>query len=47
VLMLMQDRYMVCVECTVGLDIILDAHDGTPWRGGSCGISLLSLWRQC
>jgi hypothetical protein len=24
------DRYTVFVECTIGLDIILDAPDGTP-----------------
>ena len=29
VLMLMQDRSTVCVECTIGSEIILDAHDGT------------------
>ena len=30
VLILIQDRCMVCVECTIGLEIILDAPDGTP-----------------
>ena len=30
VLILMQDRCMVCVERTMGLEIILDAPDGTP-----------------
>jgi hypothetical protein len=30
VLILMQDRYMICVECTMGLEIILDIPDGTP-----------------
>jgi hypothetical protein len=25
-----QDRCMVCIERTIGLKIILDAHDGTP-----------------
>jgi hypothetical protein len=30
VLTLTQDRCMVCAERTVGLDIILDAPDGTP-----------------
>jgi hypothetical protein len=25
-----QDRCMVCAKCTIGLDIILDALDGTP-----------------
>ena len=29
VLILMQDRSMVCVECTIGLEIILDTLDGT------------------
>jgi hypothetical protein len=27
---LMQDRYTVCTEHTVGIEIILDALDGTP-----------------
>jgi hypothetical protein len=26
-----QDRCMVCVNCTIGLEIILDAPDCTPW----------------
>ena len=30
VLILTQDRCMVCVEHTIGLDIDLDASDGTP-----------------
>ena len=29
VLILTQDRSMVCAECTIGLEIILDAPDGT------------------
>jgi hypothetical protein len=29
VLILMQDRCMVCAECTTGLEIILNAPDGT------------------
>ena len=29
-LILTQDRCMVCVEHTMGLEIILDAPDGTP-----------------
>ena len=28
VLILAQDRYTVCVECTIDLEIILDASDG-------------------
>ena len=27
---LTQDRYTVCVESTIGSEIILDAPDGTP-----------------
>ena len=30
VLILTQDRCMVCVEHTIGLKVILDAPDGTP-----------------
>jgi hypothetical protein len=30
VLVLAQDRCMVCAEHTIGLEIILDAPDGTP-----------------
>jgi hypothetical protein len=29
-LILTQDRCTVCVECTIGSKIILDAPDGTP-----------------
>ena len=29
-LILMQDRYTVCVERTIGSEIVLDAPDGTP-----------------
>jgi hypothetical protein len=28
---LVQDRRMVCAECTIGIEIILDAPDGTTW----------------
>ena len=31
VLILTQDRCMVCVERNIGLEIILDVPDGTPW----------------
>ena len=47
VLILTQDRCTVYVERNIGSDIILDALDGTPRRRGLCGISLLSVWRQC
>ena len=30
VLILMQDRCMVCAERTIGSEIILDTPDGTP-----------------
>jgi hypothetical protein len=30
VLILTQDWCMVCAECPIGLEIILDAPDGTP-----------------
>jgi hypothetical protein len=30
VLMLVQDRCTVCTKCTIGLEIVLDAPDGTP-----------------
>ena len=47
VLILTQDRCTVCVERTLGLEIILDTPYGTPRRRGSFGIWLLSVWRQC
>jgi hypothetical protein len=31
VLILTQDRCMVCAERTIGLEIILNAPDRTPW----------------
>ena len=36
---LTEDQCMVYVERTIGLEIVLDAPDGTPRRRGSCGIS--------
>ena len=30
VLVSVQDRCMVCVRCTIGLQIVLDAPDGAP-----------------
>ena len=30
VLILMQDRGTISTKCTIGLEIILDAPDGTP-----------------
>ena len=40
VLVLVQDRCMVCARCTIGLLMVLDAPDGTPRSRWSCGISL-------
>jgi hypothetical protein len=31
VLILTQDRCMVCTERTIGSEIIFDTPDGTPW----------------
>jgi hypothetical protein len=31
VLVSVQDRYTVYAEHTIGLEIVLDAPDGTPW----------------
>jgi hypothetical protein len=31
VLILTQDRYLACVEHTMGSKIVLDALDGTSW----------------
>jgi hypothetical protein len=31
VLVSVQDRCMVSTERTIGIEIILDADDGTPW----------------
>jgi hypothetical protein len=39
VLILTQDRCTVCIECTMGSEIVLDAPDGTPsdvGHGESC-----------
>ena len=47
VLILTQDRCMVCAKRTVGLEIILDAPDGTPRCRGSCGVSFWSVESQC
>jgi hypothetical protein len=30
----MQDRHTVCTECTMHMEIILDAPDGTPRSHG-------------
>jgi hypothetical protein len=47
VLMSTQDRCTVCAEHVIGLEIILDAPDGTPIVHGSSGGSFGSIWRYC
>ena len=44
-LILMQDMFTVCVKCTIGSEIILDAPESTPRRRGSSGSSIWSVWR--
>ena len=39
VLVLVQDRCMVCAKHTIASANVLDAADGTPRSCGSCGIS--------
>jgi hypothetical protein len=41
----MQDRCIVCAKCTVGLEIVLDALDGTPRLQGSTGSLFPSICR--
>jgi hypothetical protein len=43
VLILTQDGCTICVERTAGLEMILDALDGTPRWCGSYGISFWSI----
>jgi hypothetical protein len=31
VLILTQDRCTVCAKCTIGIEIVLDEREGTPW----------------
>jgi hypothetical protein len=45
VLLLMHDWCTVCVECTVGSEIVLEAPDGIPRLHGSCGILFRSVLR--
>jgi hypothetical protein len=47
VLLLMHDWCKVCVERTVGSDIVLEAPDGTPRLSGSCAILFRSVLKQC
>jgi hypothetical protein len=45
VLVAVQDRCMVCAKHTIGSEIILDAHDGTPSLRGSTRCTFRSVWR--
>jgi hypothetical protein len=45
VLVLVQDRCTVCTKRTIGLVIVLEALDGTPWGRGTSGSSFWSVWR--
>jgi hypothetical protein len=45
VLILTQDRCMVCAERAVGSEIVLDAPDGTPRFRGTSGSSIQSVQR--
>jgi len=47
VLILMQDRCMICKEHTIYLEINLDAPNGTPRRRVSYGILLRFICRHC
>ena len=45
VLVLVQDRCMVCARCTIGSEIVLDIPDGTTRRRGTSGSSFESFQR--
>ena len=47
VLILMQDRCTVCVERTIGSEIVLDAPDGILGDVGHVESRFFSVWRQC
>jgi hypothetical protein len=47
VVILTRDRCMICAECTIGMEIVLDAPDGTPMRRASRGMSFWSVWAWC
>jgi hypothetical protein len=42
---LTQYRYMVCAECTLGSEVILNTPNGTPRLRGSDGSSFQSILR--
>ena len=39
------DRCTVCAKRTIGLEVILDAPNGTPRGQGSSGSLFQSVWR--
>jgi hypothetical protein len=45
IVVLVQDRSMVCAKRTIGSEIILDTPDSTPRGRGSSGCSIHSIWR--
>ena len=47
VLILTQDRCTVCVERTIGSEIVLDAPDGILGDVGHVESRFFSVWRQC
>ena len=47
VLILKQDRCTVCVEHTIGSEIVLDAPDGILGDVGHVESRFFSVWRQC
>ena len=46
-LILTQDRCTVCVERTIGSEIMLDAPDGILGDVGHVESCFFSVWRQC
>ena len=46
-LILTQDRCTVCVERTIGSEIVLDAPDGILCDVAHVESRFLSVWRQC
>ena len=47
VLILKQDRYTVCVERTIGTEIMLDAPDGILGDVAHVESRFFSVWRLC
>ena len=46
-LILTQDRCTVCVERTIGSEIVTDAPDGILGDVGHVESHFFSVWRQC